>query len=114
MLGSNLPARVRMRLKVQLAPSPIGYVRVELRRRQVGVSKHFLNGPEVGAALEEMRRERVAQEVRVHALRLEARLLGEPAKDEERARTGELAAACVEEELGAVALVEIRAAVGEV
>ena len=39
--------------------------------------EHLLNGPQVGASLEQVRRERVAQEVRVDALRLEAGLLGE-------------------------------------
>ena len=67
----NAAARVRMRLEVQLAAPPIGYVGVELGRREVGVAEHLLDAPEIGAALEQMRREGVAQEVRVDALRLE-------------------------------------------
>ena len=45
------PARVRMRLEVQLTPSAIGYVRVELGRREIGMSEHFLNRAQVGASL---------------------------------------------------------------
>ena len=70
-------ARVRVRLEVQLAPPAIGYVRVELGRREIGVPEHLLHGAEVGAALEQVRRERVAQEVRVDAAGLEPGLLGE-------------------------------------
>src|SRR6187551_635967 len=61
-----------------------------------------------------MRRERVPQEVRVHALRLEPGLDGEAAQDEEGARAGERAALGVQEEVGPVALVEIRPPAGEV
>ena len=66
------------------------------------MSEHFLNGPQVGAALEQVRREGVAQEVRVDAFRLQARLRGAPAQDEEGAGAGEAAAARVQEELGPV------------
>src|SRR3954454_14203637 len=61
--GSNFiatPDRLRLlpsvgvRSEVQLAAPPIGYVRVELGCGQIGVSKHLLNRPEVGSALEEM------------------------------------------------------------
>src|SRR4051812_47597458 len=103
-----------MRLEVQLAPPPIGYVRVELGRREVGVPEHLLHGPEVGAAFEEMRRKGVTQEVRVDAALLESRFLGELAQDEERAGAREWAAARVEEEVGAVVAVEVRAPVGEI
>src|SRR5688572_354690 len=37
---------------------------VDLRRREVGVAEHGLDGAEVGAALEQVRRERVTQDVR--------------------------------------------------
>ena len=43
-------------------------VRVDLRRRNVGVAEHFLHRAEVGAALEQVRRERVPQRVRRHVL----------------------------------------------
>src|SRR5512133_425120 len=82
-LGVAAAPRVRMRLEVQLAPPPIGYVRVELGRREVGVAEHLLHASEVGAALEEMRGERVAEQMGMDALRLEPGLLGEPSQDEE-------------------------------
>jgi hypothetical protein len=52
---SNLFPRVGVRLEVQLAPAPVGDVRVELRRGQVGMPEHLLHGAEVGAAFEEVR-----------------------------------------------------------
>src|SRR5207302_8093303 len=58
---SNLPASVRVRLEVQLAPAAIGYVRVELGGGQIGVSEHFLNRPEIGPSLAEMRRRGVPE-----------------------------------------------------
>ena len=108
------PPRVRMRLEVQLAPPPIGYVGVQLRRREVRMSEHLLDRPEVGAALEQVRRKRVAKQVRVHACRVEAGLLGAPLEDEERAGACERAALRVQEELGAMTPVEVRASAGEV
>src|SRR5581483_7385442 len=73
-----------------------------------------LNRPQVGAALQEMRRERVAQQMGMDALGLETRLLRELSQDEERPRPGERAALRVEEDLGPVPLVEIRAAAAQV
>ena len=93
---------MRMRLEVQLAAAPIGYVRVELGRGEIGVAEHLLDAPEVGPALEQVRRERVAEKVRMDALGLEARSLGEAAQDQERAGAREAAAAGVQEELRAV------------
>jgi hypothetical protein len=61
-----------------------------------------------------VRRERMPEEMRVHAARLEARTLRELAQDEERAGPRERAAACVQEELGAVAAIEMRATEREV
>src|SRR5205807_8968254 len=86
------PARMRMRLEVQLPTPPIGYVRVELGRGQVGVPEHFLDGAQVGAPLQEMRRERMAEQVRVDAFGLEPCRGGEPAQDQEGAGAGEAAA----------------------
>ena len=96
-----------MRSEVQLAPASIGYVRVELGGREIGVAEHLLDAAQVGAALEQMRRERVAEQVRMHALRLEPGLLGEAAQDQEGAGAGERPAARVQEELGPVAAVEV-------
>src|SRR5579872_5877867 len=44
---SGLLPSVGVRLEVQLATASIGYVRVELGSREVGVSEHFLNRTEV-------------------------------------------------------------------
>ena len=112
--GRALAARVRVRLEVQLAPPPVGHVRVQLGRREIGVAEHLLHGAEIGAAFEQVRRERVAQEVRMDAARLESRLLGELAQDEEDAGPRERPAARVEEELHPRLALEMRAAVREV
>ena len=53
------------------------------------MAEHLLDGPQVGAALQQVRRERVPQQVRVDAVRVEARVLGEAAQDQERAGTGQ-------------------------
>ena len=73
------------------------------------MTEHFLNTPQVGAALEQMRRERVAEEVGVDAGRVEARQGGPPAQDQEGSGASQRAALRVEEELRAVATVEVRA-----
>ena len=52
------------------------------------MAEHLLHAAQVGAALEQVRRERVAQEVRMDAPRLEAGRRGEAAQDQERARRG--------------------------
>ena len=104
------PLSVRMRLEEQLPAPPIGYVRVELGRGEIGMSEHFLNRSQVCPSLEEVSRKRVAEEMRVDARRIEARLLGEGAEDEERAGPRQRAAAGVQEELAAVPAVEVRAA----
>jgi hypothetical protein len=95
---------------VQLATPRIGYVGVDLGRRHVGVAQHLLDGAQVGAALQQVRRERVAEEVGVHTIGVEARPLGEAAKDQERAGPGQRAAARVQEQLRPVAAVEGRPA----
>ena len=105
---------MRVRLEIQLPTPPIGYVGVELGRGEVGVAEHLLDGAEVGAALEQMGGERVAEQVRVNAVRVEPGFLGQLAQDQERARAGERAAAGVQEELGPVAAVEVRPAAREV
>jgi hypothetical protein len=71
-LGSSFfweaPTRVRVRLEVQLTTSPIGYVCVELGCREIGMTEHFLNAPQVGASFEEVGGERVAEQVGVDPL----------------------------------------------
>src|SRR6185369_11029701 len=44
-------------------------VRVNLRRREIGVAEHQLNRAQVGAALEQVRGERVPQHVRAERAR---------------------------------------------
>src|SRR5919197_4248819 len=103
-----------MRAEVQLAPAPVGYVGVELGGGEVGVAEHLLDTAEVGAALEEVRRERVPEQVGMDPLRLQARARREPPQDEERSRARERSALRVEEELRQVAPVEERPPAREV
>ncbi len=48
-----------MRLEVDVAPTPIRYMRIALGGAEVGMAEHLLNGAQVGAALEQVRGERV-------------------------------------------------------
>jgi hypothetical protein len=89
-------------------------VRIPLGRREIGVSEHFLNRPQVGPALQQVGGEGVAEEVGVDATRLQAGGSGEASEDEEGSRPGERTALGVEEELRAPAAVEVRAATGEI
>src|SRR4051794_38129393 len=54
------------------------------------------------------------EEVRVHAVRFEPGPLGDPSQDQESARTGQRPALGVQEQLRAMAPVEVGAAAGEV
>ena len=54
---------------VDLADPLAGQVRVELGRGDTRMSEQLLDDPQVGAALEQVRRERVAQRVRADAVR---------------------------------------------
>ena len=57
-----------MGASVDLSDPLAGHVRVELRRADTRMSEQLLNDPQVGAALEQVRRERVAQRVRADAV----------------------------------------------
>src|SRR5512132_2303881 len=107
-------AAVRVRTEVGVAATTVGDVRVALRRREVGVTEHLLDAAEVGTPFEEGRGKRVPEEGGVDARRIQPCLFGEAAKDQERSRAREGSAACVEEEVGAVAAIEMRPAEGEV
>ena len=85
-------ARVRVRLEIQLPTAPIGYVGVELRRREIGMSEHFLNGSQVCSSLEQVGSERVPQQVGVDAVGVEPGLLGQLAQDQEGAGARQRAA----------------------
>src|SRR4249919_2763267 len=89
-------AAVRMRSEVGVAATTVGDVRVPLRRREVGVPEHLLDAAEVGAALEQVCGERVAEQVRVDARRIQTCLLGEASEDQERPGARERSAARVE------------------
>ena len=78
------------------------------------MSEHFLNRPEIGAAFEQMRRERMTQKVRVNARWVEAGFFRPAPQDQERSRARERAALRVQEELGTVAAVQVRPASGQV
>jgi hypothetical protein len=78
------------------------------------VAEHLLDAAEVGAAFEQVRRERVPEQVRVYAARLEPRLLGQTAQDQEDAGARERAALGVQEKLGTVAAIEEGTAAREV
>jgi hypothetical protein len=56
-----------MRLEIQLPTPPVGYVRVELRGGEIGMAEHLLDRTQVGASLEEVSGERVAEQVGVDA-----------------------------------------------
>ena len=96
----GLPARVGVRLEVQLPTASIGYVRVELGRGEIGVAEHLLDGAEVCAALQQMRGERVPEQVRMDALGLEAGLVGEGRRIRNAPARVSAAALGVEEQLG--------------
>src|SRR5580765_484947 len=105
---------MRVTAVIDVAAPAVRDVRVQLGRAEIGVAEHLLDAAQVGSAFEQVRGERMPQQVRVDALRVEARTAGEAAQDQKSARAGEGATLCVQEELRAVPLVEIGAPVREV
>jgi hypothetical protein len=103
---------MRVSCEVRLSAPAIGHVRVQLRRGEVGVAEHLLDAPEIRSPLEQMRRERVAEEMWMNPPRLEACFLGEALEDEEGAGARQWASLRIQEELRAVTAVEKRAAAG--
>jgi hypothetical protein len=71
------------------------------------MSEHFLNRSQICSTLEEVGGEGMAKDVGMDAGRIEACLPGERAEDEERTGARERAALRVEEQLRAVAPVEV-------
>src|SRR6185437_12309812 len=65
------PRQRMMRLDEAFQPV-LEDMRVDLRRRDVGMAQHLLNAPEIGAVAEEVAREGVAQNVRRDARRIDA------------------------------------------
>ena len=78
------------------------------------MAEHLLHRAEVGASLEQVRRERMPEEVWVHPLWLEPGLVCELPQDEKGAGACQRAAAGVQEELRTVPPVEVRAAESEI
>ena len=78
------------------------------------MAEHLLDAAEVGSALEQMRREGMAKDVRVDALGLEPCLACQAPQDEERSGPGERPALGIQEELCAVTPVEVWAPPREV
>ena len=103
-----------VRLEVDLAASAVGDMRVPLGCPEIRVAKHLLDRTEIGATLEQVSREGVSEEVGMHAARLETGSIGELSEDQERAGASQWAAPDVQEQLRAVAPVEMRAAEREV
>jgi hypothetical protein len=89
-------------LEIQLPTTLVGYVRIELRGREIGMAEHFLNRPQVCSSLEEVRRKRMPEQVRVDAVGVETGFLGQFPEDQEGARTCESPAPSVQEQLRAM------------
>ena len=53
-----------MMLRVQLLQSLAGDVRIDRRRRDVGVAEQQLDNPKIGTVVQQMRGESMAQRVR--------------------------------------------------
>ena len=56
-----------MKSVVDRPQARLEHVRINLRRRQVGVAQHHLDGAQVGTAIEQMRRKRMPQHVRAQS-----------------------------------------------
>src|SRR5437764_11632008 len=105
---------MRVRAEVELAATAVADVRVELSGGEVGVAEHFLDAAEISSAFEQVRGERVPEQVRVDPFRFETRLLGQPAQHEEHSCARQASAFRVEKELRPVAPVEVRTSAREI
>ena len=85
--------RPRMKTAMHRFQSLLVDVRVNLRRRNVGMPEHLLDDPEIGAVAEQMRRKTVPQQVRVD-VGLEPGTLCVRFYDLPDARGGQSSAAC--------------------
>jgi len=82
-----MPGRKRMSRIHQLDQSCAVHVRVDLGRRDVGVTEQRLKNAEICAAREEVRRERMAKDVRANAIGRDARVGGHLPHDLEQAHS---------------------------
>jgi hypothetical protein len=78
------------------------------------VAEHLLHAAQVGTAFQQMRRERVAEQVGVDASRFETGLRGAFAEDQERSCARERPSLRVQKQLRTMAPVEVRTPTGEV
>jgi len=78
------------------------------------VAEHLLHAAQVGAAFQQVRRKRVAEQVRVDSSRFETGFRGAFAEDQKRARTSERPSLRVQKQLRAMTPVEVRPPAGEV
>jgi len=70
-IGENpvsLQLRSRMKLPMHSFQSLLIDVRIDLRRRDIGVAEHFLDDAQICAVPQEMRREAVSQKMRINVL----------------------------------------------
>jgi hypothetical protein len=98
-LCGRLPASVRVGLEVGLPSAAVGDVRVALGRAEICVPQHLLHTAQVGTAFEQVRRERVAQQMRMDTFWLETGSLCESTEDEEGPRARQRPSSGVQEEL---------------
>src|SRR5918993_354784 len=96
--GTHVGSSTWVRAEVHVLQPLAGEVRVELRRRDVRVAQHLLHGAQVAATGQQVRRERVPERVRAHAVR-QPRGERVAADDLVEALAGELAAAEVHEQV---------------
>ena len=64
--GLRAPACAWMKGAMDLTQMALRKVSIYLRRGNIAVAEHLLNRAQIGAALEQMRRETVSQRVRAH------------------------------------------------
>src|SRR5215211_418005 len=111
---SGWTARMWVRTEIGVTTACVRNMGVDLGRAQIRVTQHLLDRAEVGAPFEEMGGKRMAEQVRMHARRIESGLCGQPAKDEKRAGPGQSTPLRVEEKLRAMPAVQERPSSREV
>ena len=62
------PLRPRVKLPVHSFEPLLIDMSVNLRRRNIGMTQHFLNNPQIRTVSEQVRREAMPQKVRIHVL----------------------------------------------
>ena len=98
---------MRVSAEVQVTAAAIADVRVELGRREIGMAEHFLDAAKIGSAFEQVRSERVPQQVGVDPLWLQTCLFRQTAQDEKDARSRQPSTLRVEKELRPMTAVEM-------